>query len=204
MNLNTRDRDSREENNPLLNLQPHRLPPQSTHFDRMVEVLSYHPHSYQLNWFSSLPLFGGCPYCFQQAWKSLTVDKYNLEIIFTGYSIHFASLPSANPRSPSLFTGHSHENLLWQEKDSLLLQGAIELVPVQQRGKGFYSGYFLVPKKDGSWKPILDLRPTQHLYEGTKILDTYHRTDKHQKKPLCTSTSWNTGQSDTPVSSFYH
>ncbi len=41
---------------------------------------------------------------------------------------------------------------------NLLEKGAIEIVPPAQSDSGFYSRYFLVPKKDGSLRPILDLR----------------------------------------------
>ncbi len=41
---------------------------------------------------------------------------------------------------------------------NLLVKGAIETVPPAQSESGFYSCYFLVPKKDGGLWPILDLR----------------------------------------------
>ncbi len=41
---------------------------------------------------------------------------------------------------------------------NLLKKGAIEIVPPAQCQSGFYSHYFLVPKKDGGLRPILDLR----------------------------------------------
>ena len=47
---------------------------------------------------------------------------------------------------------------LQQEIDSLLRKGAILNVPPKEVNKGFYSRYFLVPKKDGGYRPILDLR----------------------------------------------
>ncbi|KAL0176639.1 hypothetical protein M9458_028969, partial [Cirrhinus mrigala] len=40
----------------------------------------------------------------------------------------------------------------------LLEKGAIEVVHPAQSESGFYSHYFLVPKKDGGLRPILDLR----------------------------------------------
>ncbi|XP_034750411.1 uncharacterized protein LOC117958235 [Etheostoma cragini] len=48
--------------------------------------------------------------------------------------------------------------VLGQEVRSLLEKGAVELVPPQAGGSGLYSRYFLVPKKDGGLRPILDLR----------------------------------------------
>ncbi|XDV15183.1 hypothetical protein PO909_015313 [Leuciscus waleckii] len=46
-----------------------------------------------------------------------------------------------------------------QEVLSLLEKGAIERVPPSEQESGFYSRYFVVPKKDGGLRPILDLRP---------------------------------------------
>lgn len=41
----------------------------------------------------------------------------------------------------------------------LLEKGAIECVKSSYRMRGFYSTYFLVPKKVGGFRPILNLRP---------------------------------------------
>ncbi len=40
----------------------------------------------------------------------------------------------------------------------LLRKEAIEVVSLHERESGFYSRYFVVPKKDGGLRPILDLR----------------------------------------------
>ncbi|KAJ1080319.1 hypothetical protein NDU88_000538 [Pleurodeles waltl] len=39
----------------------------------------------------------------------------------------------------------------------LMKKGAIEVAPRSQRGTGFYSRFFLIRKKTGDWRPILDL-----------------------------------------------
>ncbi len=49
-----------------------------------------------------------------------------------------------------------------QEVHSLLVKEAIECVPKPDREPGFYSRYFIVPKKDGGLRPILDLRHLNH------------------------------------------
>jgi hypothetical protein len=46
-----------------------------------------------------------------------------------------------------------------EEVKKLLGKGAIELVPPGQEGQGFYSTFFIVPKKDGGLRPILNLKP---------------------------------------------
>ncbi len=44
-----------------------------------------------------------------------------------------------------------------QEVKALLEKGAIEYVPHSNRETGFYTRYFIVPKKHGGLRPILDL-----------------------------------------------
>jgi hypothetical protein len=41
----------------------------------------------------------------------------------------------------------------------LIGKGAIELVPPGQEGQDFYTTFFIVPKKDGVLRPILNLKP---------------------------------------------
>ena len=43
---------------------------------------------------------------------------------------------------------------------------AVEPVPITEMSSGFYSPYFIVPKKDGGLRPILDLRRlNKHLHK---------------------------------------
>ncbi|KAI2656145.1 Transposon Ty3-G Gag-Pol polyprotein [Labeo rohita] len=49
-------------------------------------------------------------------------------------------------------------HVLRSEVLTLLGKGAIEMVHPAQSESGFYSRYFLVPKRDGGLRPILDLR----------------------------------------------
>ncbi len=49
--------------------------------------------------------------------------------------------------------------VLRQEVCNLLEKGAIEKVPPSERESGFYSRYFVIPKRNGGLRPILDLRP---------------------------------------------
>ena len=53
--------------------------------------------------------------------------------------------------------------ILEQEVQSLLAKGAICEVPFTQ--DGFYSRLFLVPKKDGSMRPVVDLSPLNRFIE---------------------------------------
>ncbi len=61
----------------------------------------------------------------------------------------------------------SKASVLQQELSSLLQKGAIEEVPQLDVERGFFSRYFLVPKRDGGLRPILDLRRLNcSLYKG--------------------------------------
>ncbi|XP_078506932.1 uncharacterized protein LOC144767313 [Lissotriton helveticus] len=73
-----------------------------------------------------------------------------------------------------------HLLLLQQEVVVMLQKGAIELVPVGEEGTGVYSLYFLIPKKDGSLRPILDLRPL-NLYI---LSEHFHMLTLQQILPL--------------------
>ncbi len=58
-------------------------------------------------------------------------------------------------------------SVLQQELSSLLQKGAIEEIPQSEVERGFFSRYFLVPKRDGGLRPILDLRRLNlSLYKG--------------------------------------
>ncbi|KAI2664245.1 Transposon Ty3-G Gag-Pol polyprotein [Labeo rohita] len=65
--------------------------------------------------------------------------------------------PPFNGVSPTLVD--PEEGLVMeQEVATLLRKEAIEVVPPHDRESGFYSRYFIVPKKDGGLRLILDLR----------------------------------------------
>ncbi len=55
-----------------------------------------------------------------------------------------------------------HARVLRSEVMTLLEKGVIEKVPPAQSESGFYSRYFLVPKKDGGLRPILEPRRLNH------------------------------------------
>ena len=59
--------------------------------------------------------------------------------------------------SHNKFCKYAKEYIL-EEVQSLLEKHAIEHVPKDQEGQGYYSTFFIVPKKDGGFRPILNLR----------------------------------------------
>ncbi len=93
------------------------------------------------------------------AWLELPrPSRWLLRTIRLGYAIQFA-------RCPPKFRGIRFTSVL--SKDApvlraevavLLAKDAIEPVPPAEMKSGFYSPYFIVPKKDSGLRPILDLR----------------------------------------------
>ncbi len=84
------------------------------------------------------------------AWVITTVSRgYTLQ--FTWRPPHFRSVLATTVRSEGT-------QVLRAEVIHLLEKGAIEIIPSSQSESGFYSRYFLVPKKDGGLRPILDPR----------------------------------------------
>ena len=53
----------------------------------------------------------------------------------------------------------SSRKYLLEEVDSLLQKGAIELVLQEQSKEGFYSRVFVIPKKGGGMRMILNVKP---------------------------------------------
>ena len=74
-----------------------------------------------------------------------------------GYRIELISLPQKTGKRVTRL----RDGLLdmSEEVSKLLEKCAVKPVPPGQEGKGFYSTYFTVPKKDGGKRPILNLKP---------------------------------------------
>ncbi len=93
-----------------------------------------------------------------EAWQAIPgVSDWVMGIIKRGYSLQFARRPSFSGVVPTLFQS-KNAHVLRSEVMALLAKGAVERVPPAQSESRFYSRYFLVPKKDGGLRPILDLR----------------------------------------------
>ncbi len=93
-------------------------------------------------------------------WERLPgVSLWVLRTIRSGYTFQFG-------RNPPRFDGvhltvvnsASKASVLQHELSSLLQNLAIEELPQSDVERGFFSRYFLVPKREGGLRPILDLR----------------------------------------------
>ncbi len=96
---------------------------------------------------------------FLTAWKLLpNISHWVLQTIRKGYQIQFGSRPPRFMGVLSTEVAPQQVLAMEQEIKALLKKEAIEYVPHSNRETGFYSRYFIVPKKDGGLRPILDLR----------------------------------------------
>ncbi|KAI2661076.1 ORF V: Enzymatic polyprotein [Labeo rohita] len=94
------------------------------------------------------------------AWLQLpSPPRWLIRTVRLGYAIQFARRP---PRYRGILStsvhSDTHAAVLRAEVAVLLAKDAIEPVPPAEMKSGFYSPYFIVPKKSGGLRPILDLR----------------------------------------------
>ncbi len=106
---------------------------------------------------------------FIHEWEHLPgVSLWVLRTIRSGYTLQFErSSPRFDGVQLTAVNSASKASVLQQELSSLLQKGAIEDIPQSDIERGFFSRYFLVPKRDGGLRPILDLRHLNFsLYKG--------------------------------------
>ena len=97
---------------------------------------------------------------FAPHWRSLLGNCRATGIVEDGVGIAFQQRPQLTHQSISFRTRYSRQDLQ-QAVDALLIKGAIERV-VNVRSLGFYSRLFLVPKKTGDLRPVIDLSTLNH------------------------------------------
>ena len=109
---------------------------------------------------------------FAQSWAEITDDKWVLSLVRKGYRIPFLERPNLSP-NPIFFQqplSQHHE----EEVASLLSKGAVmEIIP---KCPGYYSRIFLVPKKNGKLRLIIDLSVLNHfVYTQTFKMETQRK-----------------------------
>ena len=98
---------------------------------------------------------------YMTAWKDITSQPFVLQAV-TGYRLDFVSIPPLLTLGPGrALTGSTRPSLtnatMGEEVEALLGKGAIERV--HKNTLGFYSFPFLVPKKEGGKRPVINLKP---------------------------------------------
>ena len=97
-------------------------------------------------------------------WQLITQDPWVLESV-QGYKLEFTQTPVQRraPEEPHLPS--ELESGMAEEMSKLVVKGAISAV-AGVHPEGFISRMFLVPKKDGSHRPIIDLRELNKFIKG--------------------------------------
>ncbi|XP_027901587.1 uncharacterized protein LOC114162038 [Xiphophorus couchianus] len=91
-------------------------------------------------------------------WRACALSPWIERTVATGYRLQFRIRP---PRFQSVINttvGTEAARVLRDEINTLLAKGAVRVVPASEAKRGWYSRYFVVPKKGGGLRPILDLR----------------------------------------------
>jgi len=91
-------------------------------------------------------------------WEKVTDNEWVLSIVRSGYFIELKNPPPVTGARVTPAKRATRDAMAAEVAD-LREKGAVEQVPLGQRGTGFYSTYFSVPKKDGGSRPILNLKP---------------------------------------------
>ncbi len=94
-----------------------------------------------------------------EAWLTLpSLSCWLTHTIRLGYVIQFARRPPKFNAVLETSVAVQNAPVLHEEIAVLLAKDAIEPVPPAEVRQGFYSPYFIVPKKGGGLRPILDLQ----------------------------------------------
>ena len=91
---------------------------------------------------------------FAEKWEEITDNKWVLSIVRNGFRIPFIKIPPLS--SVPIRMSQSSSPFLREEIENLLNKRAVERVQNPET-PGFYSRIFLVPKKNGKFRLILDL-----------------------------------------------
>ncbi len=98
------------------------------------------------------------------------MDKHIVRMLHKGYTIPFLTLPRLSP-TPIEYPSYTHNSdkflVLQNAVQEMLEKGALERI--QDDTAGFYSRMFVVPKKNGKWRPIIDLSPLNKMIDIKKF-----------------------------------
>ena len=106
---------------------------------------------------------------FAQNWAKITDDEWVLSLVRKGYRIPFLERPILSPHP--VFFQQPLSQQLEEEVATLLSKGAVEeIIP---ECPGYYSRIFLLPKKNGKLRLIIDLSVLNHfVYTQTFKMET--------------------------------
>lgn len=98
---------------------------------------------------------GGCLSLFRENWQQITTDSGSSKRSqVTAWIFHSIPKQVLPPKEPAM--SWEKAQAMTQEVNNLASKCAIR--PVAPHSPGFYSPVFLVPKSDGSWRPVINLK----------------------------------------------
>ena len=142
----------------LLGPMPHR----GAHFGSQAVLKGVSMHSLRQKQVprSDLPTGGRISF-FLKAWEKNTLDVWTISVVQSGYRIQFCVLPRLLLSPPKWYTRMPKDpfkmEILKGEVESLLQKKAIKEVTSMHPKRGFFSRIFLVQKRTGGWRPVIDL-----------------------------------------------
>lgn len=105
-----------------------------------------------------------------QNWQTIGAEPWVISVLRGGYRLQFDNVTpplTSSPTELSYSTSHPLFQELLSQVQKLLLKKAVE--PVDIRSSGFYSRLFLAPKKNGDWRPVIDLSPLNKFITPPKF-----------------------------------
>ena len=107
---------------------------------------------------SHLPQAGRLKH-FLPAWEQITKDPWILQVV-SGYQIEFLDYPVQHKTPALIPCTQDHQTIIDQEVQELLSKGAVHYIRDNTyQEPGFVSSLFVVPKKGGGHRPVINLKP---------------------------------------------
>jgi ribonuclease HI len=110
---------------------------------------------------------GGRLQLFSQQWMEMGASPYIVEVLRGGYKIPFLDLPKMtySPCMESKSNNPKKDLLLEEQFQDLIQKQVLEEVPGPYYGPSYFSLIFMVPKPNGKWRPIIDLKKlNKHIF----------------------------------------
>ena len=97
---------------------------------------------------------------FAANWRLITEDPWVLAVVREGYRLEFLDLPFQAVEACNKVMSPSQQTICDGEVSSMSRKGAVTKVGTAN----FVSGFFIVPKSSGAWRPILNLKPLNRFF----------------------------------------
>ncbi|VDI63552.1 Hypothetical predicted protein [Mytilus galloprovincialis] len=150
---------------PVDDTKSHTSFPQSNHMSNSLQIINDGIVANESQ-FSSVSGFGLAS--FTEQFRSKDYDIFDSTLVIRGgLTLQFKEQPPLSPVPIPLSNTQDPQKflLLSTEVETLLTKRAVEEVPVSSIDPGFYSRLFLVSKKTGGMRPVIDLSILNFLYD---------------------------------------